>query len=194
VHEARGYRLFEREAQGLHVYACERFASCSQAGASTLPQIFLPRGSSDGRNLAQVPKPLPGEWKPAEGATRFERRQQQVTPACSLDFTQGSRERLSVEARFERDEPLRDDPELANVWDGKRKPPVMRAKLAEEGRAGLDRCSVRFGVVDACDLLVPVREHAGFPTVAEERTRIDAQLLEDTQQRRITEQVHRIDV
>ena len=99
-----------------------------------------------------------------------------------------------MEARLKRDEPLRDDPELANVWDGERKLPVMRAKLAEEGRAGLDRCAVRFGVVDAYDLLVPVREHASFPAVAKERTRVDTQFLENAQQGRITEQVHRIDV
>jgi hypothetical protein len=71
---------------------------------------------------------------------------------------------------------------------------VMRAKLAEEDRAGLDRRAVRFGVVDACDLLVPVREHAGFPAIAEERARIDTQFSEDAEQGRITEQLHRIDV
>jgi hypothetical protein len=86
-----------------------------------------------------------------------------------------------VEARLERDEPLRDDPELANVRDGKRKPSVMRAKLAEEGRTGIDRRAIHFGVVDAYDLLVPVREHAGFPTVAEERPRSDTQFPKDAQ-------------
>jgi hypothetical protein len=101
---------------------------------------------------------------------------------------------LPVEARLERDEPLRDDPELADVRDGKRKLSVMRAKLAEEDRAGLDRCAIRFGVVDAYDLLVPVRKHASFPTIAQERNRIDTQFLKDAQQGRITEQVHRIDV
>jgi hypothetical protein len=101
---------------------------------------------------------------------------------------------LPVEARLERDEPLRNDPELADIRDGKRKPPVMRAKLTEQDRAGLDRRAVRFGVVDAYDLLVPVREHAGFPTVAKELTRVDTQFLKNAQQGRITEQVHRINV
>ena len=99
-----------------------------------------------------------------------------------------------MEARLERDEPLRDNPELANVWDGERKPPVMRAKLAEQDRAGLDRSAVRFGVVDAYDLLVPVREHAGFPTIAKKLTRIDPQFLKNAQQGRITEQVHRLNL
>jgi hypothetical protein len=99
-----------------------------------------------------------------------------------------------VEPRLERDEPLRDDPELANVRDGKRKPPVMRAKLAEEDRAGLDRRAVRFGVVDAYDLLVAVREHAGLSPVTQEGTRIDTQFPKDAQQGRITKQVHRFEV
>jgi hypothetical protein len=101
---------------------------------------------------------------------------------------------LATKARLERDKPLRNDPELTYVWDSKRKPPVMSTKLAEEDGAGLHRRAVRFCVMDADDLLVPVCEHAGFPAVAQERTWFDTQFAKDAQQRRITEQLHRIDV
>jgi 3-oxoadipate enol-lactonase len=76
---------------------------------------------------------------------------------------------LPAEARLESDEPLRDDAELTNVRDGEREPPVMRAKLAEQERAGLDRCAVRFSAVDAYDLLLPMRKHAGLSSVTRER-------------------------
>jgi hypothetical protein len=70
----------------------------------------------------------------------------------------------------------------------------MRAKLAQEDRAGFDGRAVRFGVMDAYDLLIPVREHAGLPTVTEKRTGIDTQFPKDAQQGRVAEQFHRIDV
>ena len=71
---------------------------------------------------------------------------------------------------------------------------MVRTKLAQEHRAGLDRRAVRFGVVNAHDLLVTVREHTRFPAVAHERSGIEAQFRKDAQQGGITEQVHRIDV
>ena len=194
MHEPWVLRLFEGSAQGFHIHARECVASRGQARASTPSEVFLPGGGSDRRYLAQLAKPGSGQREPAEGATCFERRQQQLRPALPLDVTQRSRQRLSVEARLERDEAVRDDLALANVRDGKRQLPAMRVELAEEGRAGINRSAICFGVVDAYDLVAPVREHAGFSTEAQERRRIDPQLPEHAQQGRITEQVHRVDV
>jgi hypothetical protein len=70
----------------------------------------------------------------------------------------------------------------------------MRAKLREEECAGLDLRAFYFGMVDAYDLVVPVRENTGFSAITQERSRIDTQFRKDTLQGGITEQLHHIDL
>ena len=58
----------------------------------------------------------------------------------------------------------------------------MSLKLVEEGRAALDGRALCFGVVNADDLLVRVREHAGFPPVTKQRPGMNAQFPKDAQE------------